>query len=172
VRMPWHDVAGDDGFEWSLNVTRMVCAILLLLPAFFLGCVAAILALEDTRHDQPVLSVILGVAAAGIVLVAPHLRERMAQIGIAVHARGGEPWRAKLPVYSTFATATIASFLVAQAPALFGFIVAALTRSLLPLWIGMSVTYLAWAMLWPRRITWARWTWQAGVDRQTEEAPS
>lgn len=167
--MPWHDVAGDDGFQWSLNVTRMICAGFLLFPLFFLGCVAAILMLPGTQRPQPFLAAILGALAMGIVLLAPSLRERMAQAGIAVHLSGGQPWRVKLPVYSTFATATIAAFLVAQAPALFGFIVSALTRSLLPLGAGAIVSYASWATLWPTRLQWARWAWQAKIDRDIEE---
>jgi hypothetical protein len=168
--MPWHDVPGDDGFQWSLNVARLICALLMLLPVFFLACTAAIIFVRNTPHEEPIITAVLAAIAALVVPIAPYVRENMAQIGIGVHLEGGQPWRKHLPVYSTFATATIASFLIAQAPALCGFIASALTRSFIPLAIGSAVSYVAWAMLWPRRILWARWTWQAKIGRESEVA--
>jgi hypothetical protein len=162
--MPWHDVPGDDGYQWSLNVARTVCAGLLLFPVFFLACMFAILAVSDRPHGEPAVTIALAVLALVILPAAPLVRERVAQVGIGVHLEGDRPWHRHRPVYSTFASGTIAGFMIAQAPALFGFIVSALTRDLLPLEVGSAVSYVAWVALWPRRALWARWAWQAKID--------
>lgn len=169
MRMPWHEVPGDDGYQWTLNVTRMICAGLLLFPVFFLACTLAIMSLGGAPHEEPILTAALAVLAVLIVPVAPFLREHMAQIGIGVHLeQGDKPWRLHRPVYATFATATIAAFMTAQAPALFGFIASALTRSLIPLGVGSFVSYIAWIGLWPRKVLWSRWSWQAKIGREDE----
>lgn len=170
MRKPWDDIPGDDGFQWSLNVTRMVCAGLLLFPVFFLGCSLAVIAASSRLpHEEPVMVAAFAVLAVLVLPVAPFVRERMAQIGIGIHLEGERPWMRHRPVYSTFATATITSFMIGQAPALFGFISTALTRSLVPLAVGSIASYIAWIALWPRRILWARWTWQARIGRDEEQ---
>jgi hypothetical protein len=162
--MPWHDVPGDDGYRWSLNVARTVCSGIMLFPAFFLLCMLAILAVSRHSVDGLALSIVFAVLAIVVLPAAPLVRERLAQVGIKIHLEGERPWHGHRPVYATFASGTIASFMIAQAPALFGFIVSALTRDLLPLAIGSAASYVAWAILWPRRSLWARWAWQAKID--------
>jgi hypothetical protein len=88
----------------------------------------------------------------------------LAQVGIKMHLEGQRPLHGHRPVYATFASGTIAAFMIAQAPALFGFIVSALTRDLLPLEVGSTASYATWAVLWPRKSLWARWSWQAKID--------
>lgn len=164
ARMPWHDVPGDDGYRWSLNVARMVCAGILLFPLFFLLCMLAILAVSRHAFDGLALTVAFAVLAIVILPAAPLVRERLAQVGIKIHLEGERPWHGHRPVYATFASGTIAAFMIAQAPALFGFIVSALTRDLLPLEIGSAASYATWVALWPRKSLWARWAWQAKID--------
>jgi hypothetical protein len=150
----------------------MVCAGLALLPVFFLGCTLLIMQSPGTPHEEPIISAALAVLALLIVPVAPFVRENMARVGIGNHLRGAVSEHRNRPVYSTFATANIAAFLIAQAPALFGFIIAALTRSLIPLGIGSVISYISWFALWPRRLLWVRWTWQAKIGREGEESVS
>jgi hypothetical protein len=166
MRMPWHDVPGDDGFEWSLNLTRLICAGLLLFPVFFLLCALAIMLAQGTPHEEPVLVGVFVALAVSLLPAAPFIRERMAQVGIGIHLEGEKPWLRHRPVYATFATATITAFMVAQAPALLGFIATALTRSFLWLELGSAASYIAWVALWPRRVLWARWTWQSRIGRE------
>lgn len=179
MTMPWQMVPGDDGFEWSLRMARLICGLLMGFPFFFLACLGAILLLNDHPHYQPVLIGVLAALAVAITPAAPYVRERIAQAGIAVHIDNPQPWRRILPVYSTFAAATIAGFLVAQAPALLGFIASALTRDLTPLAIGSAASFVAWTIMWPSRTLWSRWTFFAGIGRDaphvagpgTDDAP-
>lgn len=163
MRWPWKLVPGDDGFEWSLGMARLICALFMGFPLFFLALTVAILLKQDTPHDMPLLLVVLAALAVVITPAAPYVRERIARAGISVHRDSPQSWRRILPVYSTFAAATIAGFLVAQAPALFGFVASALTRSLVPLAVGSAASFVAWAIMWPRRTLWSRWTLLAGI---------
>jgi len=171
VRWPWQTVPGDDGFEWSLGMARLICGLLMGFPLFFLACLGAILLQNDHPHYQPVLIGVLAALAVAITPAAPYVRERIAQAGIVVHMDNPQAWRRILPVYSTFAAATIAGFLVAQAPALFGFIASALTRDLTPLAIGSVASLVAWAIMWPSRTLWSRWTFFAGIGRENPHVP-
>jgi hypothetical protein len=164
-------VPGDDGFLWSLRMARLICALLMCFPLLFLACLGAILLQNDTPHYQPILIGVLAALAVAITPAAPYVRERIAQAGIAVHIDKPQAWRRILPVYSTFAAATIAGFLVAQAPALFGFVASALTRDLTPLAIGSVASLVAWAIMWPSRALWSRWTFFAGIGRETPHVP-
>ena len=171
MRWPWQTVPGDDGFEWSLGMARLICGLLMGFPLFFLACLGAILLQNDHPHYQPVLIGVLAALAVAITPAAPYVRERIAQAGIVVHMDNPQAWRRILPVYSTFAAATIAGFLVAQAPALFGFIASALTRDLTPLAIGSVASLVAWAIMWPSRTLWSRWTFFAGIGRENPHVP-
>jgi hypothetical protein len=168
--MPWHIVPGDDGFEWSLNMARAICLLLMGFPAFFFACMIAILMMPGVPRDQPALIVLFALLAFVITPASPYVRERVARAGIAVHLDDPRSHRRILPVYSTFAAATIAGFLVAQTPALFGFIASAFTRDLAPLAVGSLGSYFAWAVLWPRRSLWARWTLQAKIGSEGGDA--
>jgi hypothetical protein len=166
--MLWHDVPGDDGYRWSLNVARTVCAGVMLFPVLFLVCMLAILAVSRHAMDGLALTVAFAVLAVVILPAAPLVRERLAQVGIKMHLEGQRPSHGHRPVYATFASGTIAAFMIAQAPALFGFIVSALTHDLRPLEVGSAASYATWAALWPRRTLWARWAWQAKIDSPGE----
>jgi hypothetical protein len=168
LRMPWDDVPGDDGYRWSLNVARTVCAGITLFPVLFLACMLAILAVSRHALDGLVLTVAFAVLAIVILPAAPLVRERLAQVGIKMHLEGQRPLHGHRPVYATFASGTIAAFMIAQAPALFGFIVSALTHDLRPLGVGSAASYATWAVLWPRKSLWARWSWQAKIDSPGE----
>ncbi len=168
--MPWRMVPGDDGFEWSLNMARAICSMLMLFPVFFLACTVAILLQQGAARDEPLLAAAFAVPALLITPTAPIVRERIARAGIVVHLDNDKPWRVHRPVYSTFAAATIASHMVAQAPALFGFIVSALTRTWMPLAVGSAASYFAWAVLWPRRSRWVRWALQAMIVPGSQES--
>jgi hypothetical protein len=170
VNKPWDPIPGDDGYEWSLRVTRWVCAGWLLFPLLFWLGDWAIMLTGGRPHEEPLIVAALAILAVMIVPAAPFVRERVAHIGIGVHLEGERPWTRHRPVYGTFATATITSFIIAQAPALFGFIATAMTRDYLWLMIGSAISYAAWALLWPRRLLWARWSWQARIDREDETA--
>jgi hypothetical protein len=149
-------------------MTRLICGLFMGFPLFFLALTIAILLKQDTPHDMPLLLVALAVLAVAITPTAPYVRERIAAAGISVHKDNPQAWRRMLPVYSTFAAATIAGFLVAQAPALFGFVASALTRNLLPLAVGSAGSFVAWAIMWPRRALWSRWTVLAGIGAAPE----
>lgn len=170
VRWPWQLVPGDDGFEWSLRMARAICALLLLFPLFFLACTLAILVFPGAPREMPVLLVVLAALALVVTPAAPYVRERVAHAGIAVHLDSPQRARRLRPVYSTFAAATIAGFLVAQTPALFGFIASVMTRGLAPLVVGSAASYFVWAIMWPRRIAWSRWTVLARIGSEEEGA--
>jgi hypothetical protein len=146
-------------------MARAICALLMGFPVFFFACTAAILMLPGAPRDEPVLVGVFAILALVLTPAAPIVRERIARAGIVVAIDNDKPWRVHRPVYSTFAAATIASFLVAQAPALFGFMASALTRDLTPLSVGSACSYLVWLILWPQRRRWSRWTLQAMIVR-------
>jgi hypothetical protein len=168
MKKPWDDVPGDDGYQWSLNVTRMVCAGWLAFPLLFALGDWAIMLTPGRAHEEPLIVALLAMLALCIVPAAPFVRERMVRVGIGVHLAGDRKWLQRRPVYSTFATATITSFIVAQAPALFGFIATALTREPVMLIVGSLFSYATWAVLWPRDGLWIKWTWQAKIGREDE----
>ena len=170
MKTPWDPIPGDDGFEWSLRVTRWVCAGWLLFPLLFLLGDWAIMLTVGRPHEEPLIVAILACLAVIIVPAAPFVRERVAFVGIGVHLEGERPWIRHRPVYGTFATATILSYIIAQVPALFGFVASAMTRDYVWLMVGCAISYAAWALLWPRRLLWARWSWQARIDRADETA--
>ena len=166
MRKPWDEIPGDDGYQWSLNVTRMVCIGWLLFPLLFLAMNVAILYTPGREHEEPLLVALLAALAVIIAPAAPFVREKLVQVGIGTHLEGRPELRHHRAVYSTFATASIAAYIIGQVPALFGFIASAMTRSLVPLAVGSVVSYGAWAMLWPREVLWAKWTWQARIGRE------
>ena len=163
MKWPWTLVPGDDGFEWSLQMARLICGLFMCFPLFFFALAIAIILKPGPPHDMPLLLVVLAALAIAITPTAPYVRERIARAGISVHRDSAQAWRRILPVYSTFAAATIAGFLVAQAPALFGFVASALTRNLVPLAVGSAASFVAWGIMWPRRALWSRWTVLAGI---------
>jgi hypothetical protein len=170
VDWPWSAVPGDDGYEWSLRMARMVCAGLALLPVlFWLGTLAVMLT-PGAAHEEPLIVGLLAALALSILPAAPLVRERTAQVGIGVHLARERGVRRPRAVYAGFATASITAFMIAQAPALLGFLATVLTRSFFPLIVGSAISYVAWAALWPKRGLWARWTWQARLQREDDEA--
>lgn len=162
--------ADDDGFEWSLRTARRACLALFGLLAFFWAATIALHFTPGTPQEQPLVVGIFVALGVSIVTAAPFLRERIAQIGIGEHLARERSFRRPRAVYATFATATATGVLIAQAPALLGFIATALTRSAVPLLIGTAVTGTAWAALWPRRLLWERWTWQARLRRDDPQS--
>ena len=147
MRKPWDDIPGDDGYRWSLNVTRMICTGWLLFPLLFLAMNVAILLTPGREHEEPLLVAVLAMLALIIVPAAPFVREKLVQVGIGTHLEGRPELRHHRAVYSTFATASITAYIIGQVPALFGFVASALTRSLVPLAVGSVISYGAWAML-------------------------
>lgn len=162
--MPWHEIPGDDGFLWSLRMARMVCAGLLLFPVLFLGAAALLDLVAVRRADQPVLAVTLLVVAMALLPAAPFVRERTARVGIDAHLARELAMRRPHAVYATFATATITGAMIAQVPALFGFVATALTGARAPLAVGSALSYAAWLLLWPQRALWSRWSLRAGLE--------
>lgn len=163
----------DDGFEWSLRLARRACLALFGLMAFFWVATIALQLLPGTPKEQPLLVAILVAVAVSVVTAAPFVRERIARVGIGEHRARERAFRRPRAAYATFATATATGVLVAQAPALAGFIASALTRSVVPLAVGTLVTGAVWVALWPRRALWERWTWQAGLRRDDpDESPA
>lgn len=153
----------DDGFEWSLRLARRSCLALFGLMVFFWVATIALQLMPGTPKQQPLLVGVLVAVAVSVVTAAPFVRERIARVGIEEYRAREWAFRRPRGAYATFATATATGVLVAQAPALAGFIATALTRSVAPLAVGTLVTGAAWAALWPQRALWERWTWQAGL---------
>ena len=162
--------ADDDGFEWSLRVARRTCASLFGLLVFFWVAALAVQRGPGVAHEEPPIVALLVAIAVSVVTAAPYLRERIARVAIGEHLAREAAFRNARPVYATFATATTTGVLVAQTPALCGFIATTLTHSLLPLALGSAVTGAAWAALWPRRRLWERWTWQAKLRRDDPQS--
>lgn len=171
VLWPWDEVPGDDGHDWSLRMARMVCGGLLLFPVlFWLGTLAVMMA-PGTAHEEPLLVGVLAVLALSILPAAPLVRERTAQVGISVHLANERGARRPRAVYAGFATASITAFMIAQVPALLGFVASAITRSFVPLLVGSALSYIAWVALWPSRRLWSRWAWQARLGcEEADEA--
>jgi len=171
MRWPWHEIPGDDGFRWSLNMARMMCGILALLPLLFWLGAFVVMLVHGRAHEEPLIVAVLAVLALTILPAAPYVREHTAQVGIGGHLKGLLAYKLRRSVYASFATASITAFLIAQAPALFGFIATLLTRSYVPLVVGSAITYVAWALLWPSSSLWSRWAWEAELHRDALGVP-
>lgn len=165
---PWEYVPGDDGYRWSMRFAQFGCGILLLLPVLFAGMAAAIILVVGEPHEEPLATAVLVVGSLAILPAAPFVREKVARVGISAHLEGRSSHREPRAVYAGFAVAAITGFLVAQVSALFGFVATALTRDPMPLLVGAGATYGVWAMMWPRRVLWDRWTWQAKLRREQQ----
>lgn len=181
MRMPWVDVPGDDGAVRSLSIARWVCGVAVLLPAALVGVSTAILAVPGASpHEEPVLTAALAVIALLMAPVAPFARDGLARRGVAAHlrdaGRGGgpdaRPNGGRLPIYASFVRAALAAFAIALLPAVFGFIVTVTTRSVIGIGIGAVVTYGACLAMWPRKLLWNKWRWQARIGRADEAAGS
>lgn len=164
-RFPWEPVPDDDGYAWSLRMARFVCGCLLGFPVLFTLFALPIIVFTGHPHEEPVITAVLAVLAVTVVPAAPFVRERIARVGIGAHLAGDKATRRPRSVYAGFATATITGFMVGQAGALFGFVDTALTRTWGPLIVGSALSYAVWWFLWPRRLLWDRWTWQARLRR-------
>jgi len=162
----------DDGYEWSLRFAKRSCLTLVGLLAFFWVAAGALQLAPGTPHEEPLVVAILVAVALSVVTGAPFVRERIARVGIGAHLARAHELRRPRAVYATFATAAVTGVMVAQAPALCGFMATAMTRSFIPLVLGTLVTGAAWALLWPRRALWDRWTWQARLRRDDEAQPA
>jgi hypothetical protein len=162
----------DDGYEWSLRSAKRSCLALVGLLAFFWVAAGALQLAPGTPHEEPLVVAILVAIALSVVTAASFVRERIARVGIGAHLARIRELRRPRAVYATFATATVTGVMVAQAPALCGFMATAMTRSFIPLALGTAVTAAAWALLWPRRMLWDRWTWQARLRRDDEAQPA
>jgi hypothetical protein len=142
-------------------MARMACGGLLLFPLLFAAGAFAVMLTGVRSSGQPLLVGVLSAIALAIVPAAPTVRDRIARVGIAAHLDGEYALRRPRSVYAGFATATITGFMIAQAPALFGFVGTVLTRMWAPLLAGSAVSYVVWLWLWPRRRLWRRWSRQA-----------
>jgi hypothetical protein len=168
--------ADDDGYEWSLRLAKRACFALAGLVVFFwLAAIGLLFVRRAPFSDSPAVALLIAVlvaVAVSVVTGAGFIRERIARVGIGEHLARDRSIRRPRSVYATFATATTTGVLLAHVPALCGFIVTALMGSLIPLAAGTAATGFAWARLWPRRILWDRWTWQAKLRRDDEPAVS
>jgi hypothetical protein len=190
VRMPWADVPGDDGAARSLSIARWVCGAALLLPAALVGVSLTLLAAPGASpHEEPILSAALAVIALLMAPVAPFARDGVARRGIGEHLREAEAGglgaeaggpsavgapgaTRRLPIYASFIRAALAAFAIALLPAVFGFIVTVTTRSTIAIGIGTVVSYAACLGMWPRKMLWTKWLWQARIGRSDETAVS
>ncbi len=162
----------DDGYEWSLRAAKRSCLALLGLLAFFWIATGVLQLVPGRPHEEPLVVGILVAVALSVVTGAPFVRERISHIGIGEHLARAREFRRPRAAFATFATAAATGVLVAQAPALCGFMATAMTRSLIWLELGTVITGIAWAALWPRRYLWDRWTWQAKLRRDDDAAPA
>lgn len=167
---PWESVPGDDGYIWSMRFAKFGCAILLMLPVLFAIMATAIILVVGDPHEEPVMTSVLVVGSLALLPAAPFVRESVARVGIGAHLDGRRTHQEPRAVYAGFATAAVTGFTVGQVSALFGFIATALTRDPVPLLAGSASSYLVWALMWPRRALWDRWTWQAKLRRGGEGA--
>jgi len=167
--------ADDDGYEWSLRLANRSClAIGGLVVFFWLAAVALVVFAPAPYRDTPAVALVtalLVAVAASVATGASFIRERIARVGIGQHLERERAIRRPRAVFATFATASTTGVLLGHVPALCGFIITALTRSLIPLAIGTVATGLTWAALWPKRQLWNRWTWQAKLRRDDEVTP-
>jgi len=161
----------DDGFESSLRRTRVICAAICagLLPM----TVASLFALAGDRvpHEEPVIVAAFVILAVLIVAAAPLVREELGRKGIAAALGRAAGARSPQTAYHAFTTAVVVTFALLEVPALFGFIATVLTVSFVPLAVGAVVGCVGWALLWPRRELWERWTWQAKLRRADDAGP-
>ncbi len=164
--------ADDDGYELTLQLARRACSALLALLGFFWATAAVLLIVPRSLREEPLLAGVLVAAAVLIVTSAPFIREWMVRRTITEHLEQPVEERHPRRVYAMFSNATTVGVLVAQGPALCGFVLSVMARyqplllTLLPLAIGSLVTGVAWIALWPRRGLWDRWTWQAKLRRE------
>ena len=162
----------DDGYELTLRSAKRACSALFALLGFFWATALALQIVPAAPREQPLLAGVLVAVAVSAVTAAPFIREWMVRRTIGEYLVAKPEDRHPRAVYAMFANATAVGVLVAQAPALCGFVVTAMTRStawyltLIPLAIGTAVTAVAWVVLWPRRSLWNRWTWQAKLRRE------
>jgi MFS family permease len=162
----------DDGYELTLRLAKRACSGLFALLGFFWATALVLQIVPTAPHEQPLLAGVLVAVAVSVVTAAPFIREWMVRRTIGEFLVQKAEDRRPRAVYAMFANATAVGVLVAQAPALCGFVVTAMTRSsawyltLIPLAIGTAVTAVAWVVLWPRRSLWNRWTWQAKLRRE------
>jgi hypothetical protein len=163
--------ADDDGYEWSLRTAKRSCLAMVGLLGFFWIAIGVMQFVPGQPHEEPLVVGVLVAVALSVVTDASFIRERIARVGIGAHLERARELRRPRAVYATFATATATGVLVAQAPALCGFIATAMTRSVIPLVLGTVVTGGAWALLWPSRHLWDRWTWQAKLRRDEPAEP-
>jgi hypothetical protein len=180
--MPWADVPGDEGAQRSLSIARWVCGAALTLPVVLVGISVSLLAAPGAPpHEEPVLAAALAVIALLMAPLAPFARDGIARRGIGAHLRGSvtgggdaarRPAGGRLPIYGSFVRAALAAFAIALLPALFGFVVTVMTRSMIAIGIGTIVTYGACLGMWPRKLLWTKWRWQARIGRTDEAAGS
>jgi len=168
--------ADDDGYEWSLRLASRSCLALGGLLAFFwMAGIALVVLAPGPYKETPAVALVIALLvalAASVATGAPFIRERIARVGIGEHLARDRGIRRPRATFATFATASTTGVLLGHVPALCGFIITALTRSLIPLAIGTVTTAFAWAALWPRRELWDRWTWQARLRRDDETPPA
>ena len=168
--------ADDDGYEWSLRLASRSCLALGGLLAFFwMAGIALVVLAPGSYKETPAVALVIALLVAlavSVVTGAPFIRERIARVGIGEHLARDRGIRRPRATFATFATASTTGVLLGHVPALCGFIITALTRSLIPLAIGTVTTGFAWAALWPRRELWDRWTWQAKLRRDDETPPA
>jgi hypothetical protein len=162
----------DDGYELTLHLAKRACSSLFALLGFFWATALVLQIVPRAPHEEPLLAGVMVAVAVSVVTAAPFVREWMVRRTIGGHLEQEIEERRPRAVYAMFSNATAVGVLVAQAPALCGFVVTAMTRastwyvSLVPLAIGTVVTGVAWVVLWPRRSLWDRWTWQAKLRRE------
>jgi MFS family permease len=170
--------ADDDGYELTLRLAKQACSALFALLGFFWATALVLQIVPAPPHEEPLLLGVLVAVAVSVVTAAPFIREWMVRRTIGEYLVSKIEDRRPRAVYAMFANATAVGVLVAQGPALCGFVATAMTRStawyltLIPLAIGTAVTAIAWVVLWPRRSLWNRWTWQAKLRREGVATPA
>jgi hypothetical protein len=155
----------DDGFERSLRRARVICGAICAAPVLLAAASWVALARGRVPHEEPLIVAVLVILVVLLVAAAPVVREEIARKGIAEALGRAPDARSPQTVYPTFTTAVVAAFVVLVMPVLFGFISTVLTVSVVPLSAGAVVSCGGWALLWPRRVLWERWTWQAKLRR-------
>lgn len=162
----------DDGYELTLHTAKQACSALFALLIFFWLTAAVLLIVPQPAHEEPLLTGVMVALALSIVTAAPFVREWMVRRTIGENLETPLEKRQPRRVYAMFSNATAVGVLIAQAPALCGFVLSAMVRfepvwlTLLPLAIGTVITCAAWMALWPNRRLWDRWTWQAKLRRE------
>lgn len=143
----------------------MICGAICAVPVPLAAAWWVALARGRVSHEEPLIVAVLVILAVLLVAAAPVVREEIARKGIAEALGRVCDARSPQTIYPTFTTAVVAAFVVLAMPVLFGFIATVLTVSVVPLTTGTAVSYGGWALLWPRRVLWERWTWQAKLRR-------